>query len=329
MRYIPLLIMFFCFFSFPSQAHEGRPVYIEVTELTQGQMQLRWKIPPVLPSGAEPLIRLSGAECQISAGTMQASLTGTQLYQCSGDTADMQVDLKYKGANPVLSTLVMLQRDNGHTQSIMKGPDKFSIPLPAKETFFSVAKQYTLAGADHILEGYDHLLFVLCLMMLAGSLKRVLITVTGFTLGHSVTLGMSALAQWSLPPEFIEPLIALSILMLAVEITRGNKTTLMYRYPLLIATGFGLLHGFGFGGALAEIGLPYSLRIQALGFFNLGVEIGQIIFVIIAFLLFTLLKPLIARASSKLPLFNMSYLVLYPAGVIAAYWTIERFSSVL
>ncbi|UTW59785.1 HupE/UreJ family protein [Kordiimonas sp. SCSIO 12603] len=310
-------------FSLPTSAHEGRPVYVEVIEGTEKQWQLRWKIPPVLPTGAEPNIDLIG-DCQLTAGTHRPQLLGAKFYECRGSVA--AVTLTYPHTNPALSTLVLYQKFSGEEHTIIKGPEELTIPLPKARTFWSVAYDYTIIGADHILEGYDHLLFVLCLMLLAATPKRVLLTVTGFTLGHSITLGMSALAQLSLPPELVEPLITFSILMLAAEIMKGDKTTLTYRYPILVAAGFGLLHGFGFGGALTEIGLPYGLQLQALAFFNIGVEIGQIVFVLLAYGFYWLLlhiKPLTPHKK------RLHKLALYPTGSVAAFWTIERIISVL
>jgi len=312
----------------PLAAHEGRPVFIEVTQQSENIFQLRWKIPPVVEPGAEPLIRLSGADCTLAAGAPRAALMGTQHYSCSGDRSGLQVDLRYPGLNPVLSTLILYKALDGMEQSIMASPDETRVAMPVAETFWGVAKRYTLAGIDHIKSGYDHLLFVLCLMLLAGSLRRVLITVTGFTLGHSLTLGLSALGSWSLSPTFVEPLIAFSIVILAAEIARGNKGTLSYKYPALVATGFGLLHGFGFGGALAEIGLPYGLKLQALGFFNLGVEIGQIGFVIAVFAVVAMLRQMAVAIKFAIPGGKIQTFAIYPVGMVAAFWTLERVVSI-
>jgi len=319
----------------PLAAHEGRPVYIEVTERSSGSYELRWKIPPVIAVGEEPMIRLSGAECTLAAGAPRPSLAGTQLYTCSGDidgAGKLQVDLHYPGTNPVLSTLVLYRTLDGNEQSIMTSPDETSVLLPGAETFWQVARRYTSTGIQHILDGYDHLLFVLCLILLAGTMRRILITVTGFTLGHSITLGFSALAGWSLQPTFVEPLIAFSIVILAAEIARGKNNTLTAKYPAIVATGFGLLHGFGFGGALAEIGLPYGLKIQALAFFNVGVEIGQILFVVAAFMAYWLARQIAvaAKATAEITdnIAQMKAFVIYPTGIVATFWTLQRLAGI-
>jgi len=328
LRALIILTVLFAACSSPAVPHEGRPVYVEVTQQSSTNYELRWKIPPVIANGAEPLIRLSGMGCGISAGKPIPSLAGTHLYACAKDAKALQVDLLYQGTNPVLSTLVLYRTLDGNEQSIMAGPDETSVPLPVAETFWQVAKRYMLTGTGHILEGYDHLLFVLCLMLLSGSLKRILITVTGFTLGHSLTLGISALAGWSLPPTFVEPLIAFSILILAAEVAAKRKDTLAYRYPAMIATGFGLLHGFGFGGALAEVGLPYGLKIQALAFFNIGVEIGQLLFVIVAYAGYQIAGKTTKAFRTHFAVHDLKPLAIYPTGIMAAYWTIVRVAGI-
>ena len=312
----------------PLAAHEGRPVYIEVNQQSATNFELRWKIPPVLEAGTEPMIRLSGANCTLAAGVPRAALIGTQIYTCTKGDDGLQVDLRYHGANPVLSTLVLFRSLDGNEQSIMASPDELSVPLPGSETFWFVAKRYTTVGMEHIGSGYDHLLFVLCLMLLAGTIRRVLVTVTGFTLGHSLTLGLSALGGWSLSPALVEPLIAFSIVILAAEIARGKGGTLSAKYPAIVATGFGLLHGFGFGGALAEIGLPYGLKLQALAFFNIGVEIGQILFVIAIFAAVALMRQVAVTANVRAVALYLKPYAFYPVGMIAAFWTLERIAAI-
>jgi len=327
---ISALIMVLLSLTAPTAAHEGRPVYIEVNQQTTNTFELRWKIPPVIASGEEPMIRISGANCTLAAGVARPSLIGTQLYRCTEEQDPMQINIRYPAANPALSALVLYRSLNGNAQSIMAGPEETTVPLPREATFWQVAQRYGSAGIEHILDGYDHLLFVLCLMLIAGRLKRILITVTGFTLGHSLTLALSALGSWSLPPTFVEPLIAFSIVMLAAEVARteGKSRTLTAQRPAIVATGFGLLHGFGFGGALAEIGLPYGLKLQALAFFNLGVEIGQILFVLACFAMLKIVQYLTGTLSATAKTAKIKPFLIYPVGIVAAFWTVERTLSV-
>lgn len=304
--------------------HEGRPIYIEVTEGVDGSQSIRWKIPPVLIKGNEPIIALANPECQQVAGLETPALIGSKIYSCPTNNDALQISLSYQGINPVLSTLIFYQRIDGSEYSVMAGPEDRLITLPENETFTRIAGQYAASGFEHILEGYDHLLFVFCLVLLVGQFRGTLIAITGFTLGHSITLGMSAMAQWSLPPTFVEPLIAFSVLILATEKASGNKQTLTHRHPTLIATGFGLLHGFGFGGALAEVGLPQTLQLQALAFFNIGVELGQALFVLVLFALYALARPIFSKVTAMPTLETMGRIAIYPAGLMAGFWTIER-----
>jgi len=188
-----------------------------------------------------------------------------------------------------------------------------------------VAKQYSVAGVEHILIGYDHLLFVICLMFLSGTLARMLITVTGFTLAHTITLALATLDLLSVPIVFAEMLIALSIVVLAAELIRhqrnNNYTSLTKRHPVLAASAFGLLHGIGFASVLADFGLPTNLKTSALLFFNLGVEIGQLIFVLVALALVYLITKIVTNSQH---LKMLSSMMLYVIGAIASYWLFER-----
>jgi hypothetical protein len=323
-KYITMLLLV-GLFSTIAKSHEGRPVFVEITEEAENVYQLRWKIPPVLVTADIPIISLSGAECTRIAGTAERTLTGSMLVQCEPSTQPKNLLLEYTNFNPVLSTLVLLRPLDGGEYSIIAPPDQFIIPLPEEPSFIEVAQRYAYAGFDHILEGYDHLLFVFCLILLVGSFRRILITVTGFTIGHSITLGLTAFYDWSLPPSFVEPLIAFSILMLAVERKKGRDNTIGVRYPGAVASAFGLLHGFGFGGALAEIGLPYTQKLQALAFFNLGVEAGQLLFVLMVFGLAAILSNMQKLGAVKfLSVEAVASVAIIPAGIIAGYWTLER-----
>ncbi|WP_424286598.1 HupE/UreJ family protein [Eudoraea sp.] len=144
----------------------------------------------------------------------------------------------------------------------------------------AVARQYSILGIKHILEGWDHLLFLICLMLVAGIGKKLWITITGFTIAHSITLALSALDVVRLPIPPVEAVIALSVVYLAVEIALQKKDSLTYRYPIAVSSSFGLLHGFGFAAVLSDIGLPQIEVVTSLLFFNVGVELGQIIFVL-------------------------------------------------
>ncbi len=312
----------------PSGAHEGRPIYVEVNETEEGIFALQWKIPPVLTQSEIPTIAMVGELCAPTAPPAPPSFVGRRLYRCENGTRPSQINLTYVGANPVLSTLVLFRGLDGENYNFLAPPSDRSIELPAKPDFKTVVQTYGAGGFTHILDGYDHLLFVFCLMLLVGDVRRILWAVTGFTIGHSITLGMTALSGISLAPDFVEPLIAFSIVLLAAEKRAGRKDALAIKYPVALASCFGLLHGFGFGGALAEIGLPYNFKLQALAFFNLGVEAGQILF-IICVLIAAKIGQLVVHAVTKTPSYDLPLkLAVNFAGLVAGYWTIERVVSV-
>ena len=184
-----------------------------------------------------------------------------------------------------------------------------------------IAKAYTVLGFEHILSGFDHLAFVLALLFLVGFNKRLLFTITAFTLAHSMTLALSALGWLTLRPLPVEATIALSIVLVASE-ALNKQQTLSRRWPALVAFLFGLVHGLGFAGALKEIGLPQSHLSVALLTFNVGVEIGQLFVVGLALLLY--------RSLVRWPTFTMARVpALYAIGGVAAFWSIERVVSIL
>ena len=180
---------------------------------------------------------------------------------------------------------------------------------------------YLVIGAEHILFGWDHLLFVIALVLLIGNWRRVVVAATAFTISHSITLAAASLGFVGLPQKPVEALIALSILFLALEIVRSDpgQPTLTRRFPWVVAFLFGLLHGFGFAGALAEIGLPQDDLVAALLAFNIGVEAGQLL--VIGLLLGTIAA---ARKFAPAALSPAIRAASYGIGIIGAYWLIDR-----
>ncbi|BBM02651.1 hypothetical protein GL2_27250 [Microbulbifer sp. GL-2] len=271
-------------------------------------------------------------------------IVGVTRYRCESSflgaedevTSSMQIQLVYPVANPVLSTLVHFERLNGERVSIFNGPEVLDLKLPSRISFWECVSQYIEAGLDHIFEGYDHLLFVLCLVFIAQSLKTVLITITGFTLGHSLTLGLASLNYFTIRIDVVEVLIPLSIMMLAAEILKGKssryKETLAWRHPAAVAAGFGLLHGFGFSSALTELGLPYGQKMVALLSFNLGVELGQVIFVILVMFVVSFVGMIISSCHFPKSIFSkviQSNIAMYPIGITGGYWLVERSLSLI
>jgi hydrogenase/urease accessory protein HupE len=334
-----------------SMAHEGRPVYIQVNVQDLGVVDVRWKIPPVMVSGQEPRIILQGNDCQrIRLDSLNGSdfntrtlnrLSGHNQYQCLiSNNSPMRVVLTYPDNNPVLSSLIRVQKKDGPSYSLFNGPDIVTIILPKKVTLIDVAQQYIQGGFLHILSGFDHLLFVLCLMLIAQGKRALFLTITGFTLGHSITLGLASLNMVNVHINVVEVLIALSIVMLIVEITKaafgGYPQSVIWRYPVIVSLGFGLLHGFGFASALGEFGLPANMKISALVFFNIGIELGQLAFIVIVLGLINLTSYVylnIFNQNITLPermtfggggRMHFSIIFLYTIGSLSCYWFLDR-----
>ena len=196
--------------------------------------------------------------------------------------------------------------------------------VPAEGTAGSVTQDYIELGAEHIWEGPDHLLFVMGLLFLVGWNRRLILTVTAFTVGHSVTLAMVTLGLFDYPVAFVEFMIALSIYVLAVELARDDGGGALWRQPWWLAAGFGLLHGMGFAGALAETGLPQSNVPLALLAFNIGIELGQLAFIALLVVLFTAATQL----WDKHRLIALRPIPIFALGGLSAMWCIERGLSV-
>jgi hypothetical protein len=198
--------------------------------------------------------------------------------------------------------------------------------LAASGGFLAGAKRYTMLGIEHIPEGLDHLLFVLALLFVVQSGWKLVQTITAFTVAHSITLGLATLGYINTPSAPVEAAIALSIVFLCVEIVhrRRGRPGITFTYPWVVAFAFGLLHGLGFAGALSDIGLPPQEIPLALLFFNLGVEIGQMLFffAVIAVLAVLRFGAGITRDSAAYILGERA--IVYGVGVLASYWLIER-----
>ena len=229
--------------------------------------------------------------------------------------------------------LVRIESLGGATQTERLSPTKATFVVQTVPGGWEVAATYLHLGIEHILLGFDHLLFVLALVILVRDWRRVVLTVTAFTVAHSITLAAATLGFVNVPGPPVEAAIALSIVLVAVEIVNARRGTpsLAARWPWLVAFSFGLLHGFGFAGALAEVGLPHHAIPIALLFFNLGVEIGQLVFVAAVLAASELFRRAIALrveltlAQRTVDLLDVT--AAYAIGAVAAYWLIERTSA--
>jgi hydrogenase/urease accessory protein HupE len=265
-------------------------------------------------------------ECQPLSDNSAVGLLGRMSYQCGQPDLTFDLKLVYPAGNPALTSLIVYKSLNDEPQQVFSGPEITKVTLGAASDPVEVSKQYLVAGVEHILIGFDHLLFVLCLIIIAGGFKRLVFTVTGFTLAHSVTLSLATLNIVQIRTELVEMLIALSILLLAVEIIKHRRsnghTSFTWRYPVAVSSVFGLLHGFGFAVVLQDLGLPQSMKLQALLFFNIGVEIGQLLFIFAVVALAFISTKLISSVNSnrqKIVQFGV-----YLIGSCSAYWFLTR-----
>lgn len=297
----------------PAQAHEMTIAELTVRESAAGDYFYAWGVPAKVTPVAEDLSLRWPEGCEASDQSVRCGPQG--LYG----------QLEVEGLGKVYSAVLLrLHWRSGENQviTLTSNQPKTRLFGGAKDERGAgeIASVYSMLGMQHILSGYDHLLFVISLLMLVGFRRRLVATITAFTVAHSLTLGASALGWLTLRSAPVEATIALSILLICGEALR-QRETLSKRWPSLIAFLFGLLHGLGFAGALREIGLPEQHFAVALLTFNLGVEAGQLLVVLAVWLLTVL-------AGRLLPVERFRQPLLYATGAMAAFWSIERLSAI-
>lgn len=323
------IIIFLFGFSAPIYADELRPSYVELTQVNDSDWDVFWKASELSPlaQGSVILPKNCSVKGEAQKKFVDGNILTTFSMVCQGNIYNGQIGLRGLEFS-INDALVRISGLNSDIETIRLTPNENIAIIPAPEganIISNVASAYTVLGFEHIIEGYDHLLFVLALVLLIPGLRLVAWTVTAFTIAHSITLIGTSLGYLSLPPQPVEAVIALSIIFLALEVVqslrcpKGEKKRLSQRYPWVIAFSFGLLHGFGFAGALAEIGLPQNDVPLALLTFNIGVELGQMLIVIIAIATLRLITHF------KAPwLRPIKIIISYGIGIVATYWFIER-----
>lgn len=305
-----------------------RPAYLELVERGEGIYDVRWKTPaqsevvvmpikPVFPQGSKMTRPLTSA---YAAGAIV--MTGEVRITGGLDGKMLRFDGLSETGN---QALVRLKRLDGSEQLYKVAATDPQLAIPKEPDSIGVSARYTQLGIEHILFGFDHLLFVAALVMLVANMRMLIWTVTSFTVAHSITLALVTLDVISVPVPPVEAFIALSIMFVAIEIVRQRqgRPSLATRKPWLVAFTFGLLHGLGFASALAEVGLPQNNVPLALLFFNIGVEIGQLMFV--AALL--VLAAAIGRFANPMQLQRSAIAGSYAIGGLASYWLIDRIVS--
>ncbi|MBS0254700.1 MAG: HupE/UreJ family protein [Proteobacteria bacterium] len=305
-----------------AQADELRPGYLALTQRDATHWEMIWKAPvlgglatrahPRLPAfcvAAPPQARLDGAALvTVSAVTCSRSLAGATV-------ALDGIEASFTDA------LVRVAPLNAPVQAERLTARRPAMTVASTPSRWEVARTYLMLGIEHILTGYDHLLFVVSLVLLLGQLWVVVRAATAFTIAHSLTLAGTTLGLIGLAQAPVEALIALSIVFLAVEVVKLDPAhpRLSTRVPWLVAFGFGLIHGFGFAGALREIGLPQGEVPVALATFNVGVELGQLVIVGLTLAAMALVRHFASRA-----LRPAVRAAAYAIGTTASFWFLQR-----
>jgi hydrogenase/urease accessory protein HupE len=317
----------------PAPADELRLGYLEVRQTAPETYSTLFKI-PALGNDLRLAIYLQLPEGTRDVAPPRSAFDGgayTERRTIRRDGGIARQTISIDGLS-VTSTdvLVRIESLGGATQTERLSPTKTAFVVQIAPGAWEVATTYLRLGIEHILFGFDHLLFVLALVILVRDWRRVAMTVTAFTVAHSFTLAAATLGFVDVPGPPIEAAIALSIVLVAAEIVnaRRGKPSLTARRPWLVAFSFGLLHGFGFAGALAEVGLPHHAIPIALLCFNLGVEIGQLVFVAavltMAWLLRSAASLRFGPALVQRTVDRLDVTAAYVIGTVAAFWLIER-----
>ncbi len=317
----------------PAYAHRLSPAFFGLTETGPDVYDVQWKVSisgglaaalePKVPEGCalteEVRTYVVNDDVRFQHTTMSCpGGVGGRVFAMDG-LSQTQTDV-----------LLRVDYLDGTSSNERLTPSSASVVIPKRPSSLEVIRTYTVLGVEHILLGIDHLLFVLALLLLVRGVGRLVATVTAFTVAHSITLGAATLGFVHVPSAPVEAVIALSILFLASELARrrlapasaaaqGDAADLTARFPWIVAFSFGLLHGFGFAGALSEVGMPAQAVPLALLFFNVGVEIGQLSFIAAVLAMGWLIRSAAVRAPDWWP-----RAAAYGIGSVAAFWVVQR-----
>ena len=306
-------------------AHEIRPGFLRIVEKQQNNFEVTWKIPKIQNKYINIYPSISGGYELLLEKETQLPDALIRLYSFVSDGPINGEEIKIENLEKTLiDVLVQIELYDKTTYSFIVQPSKPSVIIPFEKSFWNVINTYVLLGMKHILLGYDHLLFVLGLILIIPGMTMLIKTITSFTIAHSITLALASFGFINVPGEPIEAIIALSIILLAREVITyyNDGTSLTIKYPWIVAFIFGLIHGLGFAGALSEIGLPQKSIPAALFTFNIGVELGQILFIFIVIGLIKMIKMFSETVQAQF-LRILPYLL----GSVAFFWLIERVLS--
>jgi len=331
MRYALVMAAAFCclFLALSANAHEVRPAQLNINEISDTRYFVKWRVPARQGQKVGIDVEFSG-QCAYrrDEGMIYSGGAATQTFvlQCPSGVAGEEIYISNLAAT-MLDVMINIDFLDGQKIHTLIRPSSPSYIVPQAQEYTGVARDYLMLGIAHILLGWDHLAFVLGLVLLLRQWRPVLIAVSGFTVAHSVTLCLVALGYMQVSVPAVEAVIALSIIVLAVEILKNKdkqRQTLIISRPWLVSSVFGLFHGLGFASALANYGLPSHAQVFALVAFNIGVEVGQIVFIALLLAL-----SVLAQNFPTYVVRTAHYGSVWLLGVMGSYWFIGRFSGVL
>jgi HupE/UreJ protein len=320
------LMAAFCLSPKLVSADEVRPAYLELREIGPNEYSVLLKTPAFGEARLSLHASFSGHTENITPiATRMTGNASVQTWWLRAVDPLRGQDIGIAGLDGTVSdALVRIEFADGSAWVQRLTPQQTTATVPAQQTVWNVAAVYLQLGIEHILTGFDHLLFVLALLIICRTTWLLVKAITAFTVAHSITLALATMDIVSVPSKPVEAVIALSIVFVAAEIVRAGqgREGIAARAPWIVAFTFGLLHGFGFAGALAEVGLPHGHIPTALLFFNVGVEVGQLMFVGVVLTLIAAVRRLgftAPRWAAMVPA--------YAIGIVAMFWTIERVAT--
>ncbi|HWK63295.1 MAG TPA: HupE/UreJ family protein [Rhizobiaceae bacterium] len=311
-------------------AHEIRPAYLQIDQIGPNRYDVTWRTPLLSGMRLPVLLQFPDGVRNVTEPTereLPDSIVERRIVEAPDGLTGRRIEIVGLQAT-ITDALVRVKLADGAATTLLVRPSQPWVDIEAAAGPLQVARTFVTQGIEHILFGYDHLLFVLALLLIARDWRTLLLTVTSFTAAHSITLTLATLGFVNVPGPPVEAAIALSILLLAAEIIRirqGYQSLTALR-PWTVAFAFGLLHGLGFAGALSNLALPPRDIPLALLFFNAGVEIGQLFFIAVILAIVASVRtlrypPLVGRSAFAT--------TTYAIGIVASVWFIERVAGIL
>jgi hydrogenase/urease accessory protein HupE len=306
-------------------AHEVRPAYLQIDQIGQSRFSVLWRTPLLSGMRLPVLLKYSDGIRQVtepSERKLSDSVIERSMIESVSGLSGEKVTFVGLQAT-ITDVLVRVKLQDGTVNTTLVRPAQPWIEIQDRESSFQVARLFVVEGIEHILFGFDHLLFVASLMLIVRNWRVLVKTITAFTVAHSITLTFATLGWVKLPSGPVEVMIAFSIVLIGAEIIRleRGQTSLTITWPWVVAFVFGLLHGFGFAGALADLGLPQGDIPWALFCFNVGVELGQLMFIAAILAAVGALRRIMEVPRSAIV--ASAYLI----GIVAAFWSVERLYS--